>query len=187
MKVSWILAAGENGVIGCEGGLPWKLPDDMKIFRRVTAGKTVLMGRKTFDSIGKPLPNRTNLVVSRKIQSIPGCRVFASVQEAVDFARASDPSQELMIIGGEQIYEATLDLIDRVYLTRVAASLPGNAFCDVSHLSVANGWELVGETLHFKASDSISATNANQYDFCHQVWERRPNVALDHQTALIEQ
>jgi len=113
----------EGGLIGRQGQLPWRLPDDLKHFRRVTLGKTVLMGRRTFDSMGKPLDGRANWVVSRNAAFRPGgCVVFPDVTSAL----AAPHSGELMVIGGAEIFRETLALAQRIYLTRVHARLEGD-------------------------------------------------------------
>lgn len=130
VPLALIVARADNGVIGRAGGLPWHLSGDLKFFKAQTLGKPVVMGRKTFQSIGKPLPGRPNLVVTRD----PGFRaedveVFADTEAALDRARAlaaESGAQEVMIIGGGQIYEATLPRARRVYLTEVHARPQGD-------------------------------------------------------------
>lgn len=125
--ISLILAVSENGVIGDSTqphGIPWDLPDDMKHFREVTRGKTVIMGSKTFELIGRPLPKRRNIVISRRPDYVAeGCEVAHSPEEALEMAKDDG---EIMIIGGAKIYEAFLSMADRVYLTRVHAEISGD-------------------------------------------------------------
>lgn len=125
MIVSLIVAVAENGVIGADNALPWRLPDDMKWFRRHTLGKPVVMGRKTFESIGsRPLPERPNIVMTRDPSfAAPGCAVVDSPQAAL--AAAGD-SEEVMVIGGESVFRAFLARADRLYLTRVNAVVEGD-------------------------------------------------------------
>jgi dihydrofolate reductase len=118
MRISLIAALSRNRVIGLENRLPWRLPEDLKRFKELTMGHPVLMGRKTAESIGKPLPGRLNLVVSR---------TGLSLKEAIDRARESG-TDELFVIGGEQIYRQTLPLADRLYLTLVDSEVEGDAF-----------------------------------------------------------
>ena len=124
MNVTLIAAIAQNGVIGREGQLPWRLPDDLARFKRLTTGKTVVMGRKTYESIGKPLPNRTNLVLTRTLAEIPGCTIVRTVEAALA-ACAHEP--ELWVIGGEAVYAAFLDRADALELTHVEAEVEGDA------------------------------------------------------------
>ena len=126
-----IAAVAENGVIGRDGKMPWHLPAELKYFRARTIGKPVIMGRKTFQSIGKPLPGRDNIVITRD-QNITavGARVAASLGEALDLARqsaASSGAAEIMIIGGAEIYAQTMPLASRIYLSRIDARPDGDA------------------------------------------------------------
>lgn len=126
MRVSIIVAAATNRVIGLRGELPWHLPDDLRRFRRLTTGKPVIMGRLTHESIGRPLPERRNIVISRQPElRAPGCEVVSSPAAALEAAAGSD---EIMVIGGGRIYQQLLPLTDRIYLTRVHANPEGDAF-----------------------------------------------------------
>ncbi len=114
-------------VIGRGGTLPWHFPEDMRFFRRTTTGHSVVMGRKTYESVGKPLPNRRCIVVSRSPGLVlEGCEVTPTLEEALDLARTTDP--EPMVIGGGEIYRAALPLATRIYLTEVARDVSGDAF-----------------------------------------------------------
>ncbi|MGF1593105.1 MAG: dihydrofolate reductase [Kiloniellaceae bacterium] len=130
VPVALILARAENGVIGQTGGLPWHLSGDLKFFKAQTLGKPVVMGRKTYQSIGRPLPGRPNIVVTRDAAFRPeGVEVFAAVNDAL--ARAQDLAAEsgageVMVIGGGQIYLLTLPLARRIYLTEVHARPEGD-------------------------------------------------------------
>jgi dihydrofolate reductase len=122
--VSWLVAAAENGVIGRDNALPWRLPDDLKRFKALTLGKPILMGRKTFDSIGKALPGRTNLVLTRSaLWRAPEVLVVGSIAEALERAGTAP---ELIVIGGAQVFALTLALVERIYLTRVHAQVSGD-------------------------------------------------------------
>jgi dihydrofolate reductase len=124
--LSAIVAASENNVIGRDNGMLWHLSDDLKHFRNTTRGHHVIAGRKTFESQGKPLPGRTNIIVTRNIHyRAEGCIVAHSLEEAL---RAVQNDDEPFIIGGEQIYRMTLPRVERIYLTRVHAVLEGDAF-----------------------------------------------------------
>ena len=118
-----VVAAAENDVIGREGGLPWHLPADFRHFRSLTVGRHVLMGRKTYESIGKALPDRTNLVLSRSAQFAPAdCKVVATLGEARAAARNQSP---LMVIGGAEIYRICMPFASRIHLTLVHALIAG--------------------------------------------------------------
>jgi len=128
MKISIIVAVAENGVIGGGNKLLWDIPADMRRFREATKGHAVIMGRKTFVSIGRPLPGRRNIVISRDgALKIDGCSVVTSLSDALALAEQSGES-EAFVIGGGQIYEQALPLTDRVYLTRVHAMFEGDTF-----------------------------------------------------------
>lgn len=121
-----VLARARNGVIGKEGKLPWHLPEDLKHFRRVTTGHAIIMGRKTYDSIGRPLPNRRNIVVTRNgALRIEGCEVVTSLDAALALAAPDDPAPR--VIGGAEIYLAALPRATRIYLTEVDEDVEGDA------------------------------------------------------------
>ena len=132
MIICLIVAVSRNGVIGRDNQLPWHLPEDLKYFKSVTMGKPILMGRKTYDSIGRPLPGRTNIVITRDPQwRADGVEVAGSLQDALAMAEkacASAGAEEIMVIGGEQIYRMTLPAADRLYLTQVDAEVEGDAY-----------------------------------------------------------
>lgn len=121
--VSIIVAVAENGIIGDKNALLWHISEDMKFFKRTTSGHPVIMGRKTYDSLGRPLPNRTNVVISRTPRQIEGCTVVSSLEEAIALF---PQEEEIFIIGGAQIYALALDVADRLYLTRVYHSYEGD-------------------------------------------------------------
>lgn len=121
-KLSLIVAMDEAGLIGREGRLPWHLPNDLAHFKRLTLGKTVLMGRRTWDSLGRPLPGRDNWVLSRDPEFAPsGARVF----ESLDAALAAGEGRELVVIGGAELYRQALPMARRLYLTRVLTRIEG--------------------------------------------------------------
>lgn len=121
--ISLVVAMDEAGVIGRDGALPWRLPEDLKHFRRLTLGKTVLMGRKTWDSLGKPLEGRRNWVLSRDPSfHPPGCEVFATLEQVL----AASDAGELVVIGGAELYRQLLPMARTIHLTRVHARLAGD-------------------------------------------------------------
>ena len=129
MIISVIAAFSENHVIGRDNRLPWQLSVDLKRFRKLTTGHSIILGRKTFDSIGKPLPNRTNIVITRQPEwSHPGVQVAHSLDEAITIARRFEGSDEVFVIGGGEIYRQALPLCGRIYLTVIHHQIKGDAF-----------------------------------------------------------
>lgn len=126
MKLTIIAAVAENGTIGDAGGLVWRLPADLKYFKRITTGHHVLMGRKTYESIGRVLPERTFVVITRQAEfEAEGCTIVHSLEEAIESARAAGET-EAFVIGGAEIYALALPHADRMHLTRVHASFEGD-------------------------------------------------------------
>ena len=124
-RIILIAALSRNGIIGRDGRMPWHLSEDLKRFKRLTLGHPVVMGRKTFESIGKPLPGRDNIVVTRSREfAAPGCRVAGSLAQAL---AAADGATEVFVIGGGEIYALALPLADRLELTEVDAEIEGDA------------------------------------------------------------
>ena len=121
--VSIIVAVAQNGTIGDKNSLLWHISEDMRFFKRTTSGHPVIMGRKTYDSLGRPLPNRTNVVISRTAEHIEGCQIARSLEEAIALFPAEE---EIFIIGGAQIYALALEVADRIYLTRVEHDYEGD-------------------------------------------------------------
>ena len=111
--VSIIVAVAQNGTIGDKNALLWHISEDLRFFKRTTSGHPVIMGRKTYDSLGRPLPNRTNVVISRTAEHIEGCHIARSLEEAIALFPAEE---EIFIIGGAQIYALALEVADRIYL-----------------------------------------------------------------------
>ena len=128
MRVSLIAAVAQNADIGRDNHLPWRLPEHLQYFKRVTMGKPIIMGRKTFESIGRPLPGRSNIVISRRnVEPVDGLHWVDSPERAVAVARNLG-ADEAMVIGGELVYRALLPMASRLYLTEVQAVLEGDAF-----------------------------------------------------------
>jgi dihydrofolate reductase len=125
MIVSIIVAIGENNAIGKNNQLLWHMPNDLKHFKEVTSGHTIIMGRKTFDSVGKPLPRRRNIVVTRQNITIPGCEVVKSVEDGLALCKDDD---EVFIGGGAEIYKQAMHLTNRIYLTIIHQSFDADTF-----------------------------------------------------------
>jgi dihydrofolate reductase len=125
--ISHIVACSDNNVIGADGELPWQLPGDLKRFYQITSNRIVIMGRKTYESIGKPLPNRVNIVISRQTHyNAAGCLNAMSLEDALKAAEFTD--EEVFIIGGGEIYKQSMDIIDTIYMTKVYGNVEGDAF-----------------------------------------------------------
>lgn len=166
MKLSIIVAQAQNRVIGINNNLPWHLPEDLRYFKQVTMGKPIIMGRKTYESIGRPLPGRTNIVVSRDAEYQPdNVKVVNSLEAARDLAESVctvNGCDEAMVIGGAQIYEQALALADRLYLTQVHADVNGDAWFPVFH---PGDWAEIGR-------QDFSADGPNPYDYSFIVLKR---------------
>jgi len=134
-KIAFVVAAAENGVIGRGGRLPWRLPTDLRRFRRLTLGKPVIMGRKTFESIGRPLDGRDTIVLTRRpLTQAPGVHAAPSIEAALALARrlaAERGVDEIMVAGGEEVFRAALPLAARIYLTLVRAAPEGDTRFDL--------------------------------------------------------
>jgi dihydrofolate reductase len=162
MTVTIVVAASTSNVIGRNGGLPWRLPEDLRRFRQLTMGKPVVMGRRTFESIGRPLPGRRNIVVSGRPELVlDGCEVVGSAGEAMAAAGVAD---EVMIIGGERIYREFLPRTDRIQMTRVHVSIDGDAFFPGLE---PEEWQVVWSEPH-------PATKDQPLSFTFETLERRP-------------
>ncbi len=165
LPLSLIAALGENRVIGVDNSMPWHLPGDFKYFKATTLGKPIIMGRKTWDSLGRPLPGRLNLVVTRQADlHLEGAEVFTSLEAARVRAEAWAQEQgadEVMLIGGAQLYAQGLPEADRLYLTRVALSPEGDAWFPEFN---PQEWRLISNT------ENAAADGKPAYNF--EVWER---------------
>ncbi|SEA04072.1 type 3 dihydrofolate reductase [Alkalimonas amylolytica] len=142
--ISMIAAMAHNRVIGLDNDMPWHMPADLQHFKRLTTGKTVLMGRKTYDSIGRALPNRRNLVISRQLApESTDAEWFNSLDAAL---AATSADEEIMVMGGAEIYRQCLPKAERLYLTEIDAELPGDTWFP-DYLAVAS-WQLLREEKH---------------------------------------
>lgn len=154
----------DNG-IGADNQLLWHLPKDLKYFKETTTDHPIIMGRKTYESIGKPLPNRTNIVVSkRKDWFEEGILIVGSVKEALKFAKKMN--ENIFIIGGGNIYEQTIDLADKLQVTLVKTQSKAEVFFPKINLNV---WDKTAEICHEK-------DDKNEYDFCFQTYERKESI-----------
>ena len=152
IMISLIVAASTNNIIGAKGDLPWRLSADLKRFRALTMGKPIIMGRKTYESIGRPLPGRQNIVVTRNPGFVAdGCDVVSSIDTAVEVA---GDAEEIMVIGGSHIYAAFLPRADRIYLTRVQAELEGDAYLP----------DIDNDKWHEVSAETHAADDSNDYD-----------------------
>lgn len=176
MRISIIAAVAENGVIGKDNDLVWRLPDDFRYFKQTTSGHPVLMGRKTFESLGKPLPNRLNILITRngdyrpEGQSTAAVEVTDSLEKAIELARQTG-AEEAFIIGGAEIYRQALprggpSLADRLYLTEVKATFEGDTYFPEWN---REEWMEVRRTPH-----PTDERHAVPFDFV--VWERREEI-----------
>jgi len=160
MKLSLIWAMDNNRLIGYNNALPWKLPADMAWFRKQTMNKPILMGRKTFDSIGKPLPGRTNIILTRQTDlNIEGCVVVQNL----DAAKAAVPdAEEIMVIGGAEIYTLLLADADKLYITHIDDVFKGDAWFPAVDLSA---WKQISNEQH-------QADEKNAYAYSFEVWQK---------------
>ncbi len=130
MKISLIVAMTKSRVIGCDNQLPWHIPEDLKRFKKLTMGNPIVMGRKTYDSIGRPLPGRLNIVITRNTElKIPGVSVVSSFNEAIVLAKkeiGNESQKEIFILGGGQIFQEALPVADKLYVTWVHKDVPGD-------------------------------------------------------------
>lgn len=159
--LSAIVAMAENRVIGKNNQLPWRLPADLKHFKALTTGHPILMGRKTYESIGKPLPHRTNIILTRDASyQAPGCQVVTTIKAAIAQATAEGHS-EIFIIGGAEIYRQLLPDIERIYLTIVHETFEGDAFFP----ELPAAWREIKREEHTKDAD-------NPYDYTFLTLEK---------------
>lgn len=159
-SINLVVAASQNNVIGASGGLPWHLSDDLKRFKALTMGKPIVMGRKTYESIGRALPGRQNIVVTTQPDYVAaGCDVVASPEAAI---AAAPPGSDIMVIGGGEIYQLFFPLADRIYLTRVQTEVDGDTwFADIAKRT----WREIRR-------DEYMADDYNDHDFIVITYDR---------------
>ena len=164
VAVTLIAAMADNRVIGRDNQLPWHLPEDLKYFKKVTLGKPIVMGRKTYQSIGRPLPGRANIVLTRDTSfSAEGVSVYNTIDKALEAATAiatADGVDEVMVIGGAELYQSLLSRADRLYLTRVHASVEGDAYFPELDWSE---WQQTFNEQHTSTSEHILAYSFSRY------------------------
>ncbi len=165
IEFAHMVAASQNSVIGRNNQLPWKLPNDFKYFKNKTWGLTVVMGRKTYESLQKPLPGRYNIVITKNRDwSAAGVTMSHTLKDAFTKAKETD-CKKIFIIGGAEIFKQTIHMIDSIYLTRVEAEFEGDAF----YPNINPGeWEMLSE-------DKRKKDDKHAYDYSFQIWKRKQN------------
>ncbi len=175
IDIALIVACAQNGVIGRNNKLPWHLPNDLQYFKSVTLGKPIIMGRKTYESIGRPLPGRTNIVVSgswvvdQDMETL-GIKLAKDLDQALIIAEGValiDGVAEIMIIGGAQLYAQVMSICQRIYLTEVHADVEGDSFFNLPDKE--NVWREVSR-------ENFTASGANPYDYSFCVLEKQPST-----------
>jgi dihydrofolate reductase len=166
MIINLVVAASENNVIGKENKLLWRLPNDMAFFKNITWGMPVIMGRKTFESLGQPLKGRTNIIITRNSSlNIAGAVIAPDLSAAIAAAAAEDV-KECSVIGGGEIYKQAMPVAGRIYITRVHANFEGDTFFPV-----------IDESLWIKISENdFEADSDHAYAYSFQVWTRRTEI-----------
>lgn len=160
--ISFIVAMDDNRVIGKNNQLPWHLPEDLKFFKKVTMGHPIAMGRKTHESIGRLLPGRENIIITRNVNyKREDCTVFYSVQDFVDYCREQE--EEVFVIGGAEIFKETFPFADRLYLTHIHDEFAGDTFFPEFNL---DQWEL-------KSSEKGIKDEKNPYDYEFCIYDRK--------------
>lgn len=164
--ISHVVAMSNNQVIGVNNDLPWNLKDDLAHFKRYTTGKTIVMGRKTFESIGRALPNRVNYVISSTLSEIEGVSIFKTLDDAMEAAKAhnieNNISNEIAIIGGGYLFRDSINTFNKLVLTKVDCSIEGDVFYPDIDFS---NWELV-------SSESFLKNEDNQYNFSIETYRK---------------
>ena len=161
--ISLFVAHANDRVIGYQNDMPWHVPGDLAYFKRRTMGKPIIMGRKTYESIGRPLPGRLNIVITRNASyEVEGVRVVSSLEDALQVAKEETDAAEYMILGGEQIFKQAMPLADRMYITKIDETYPGDTFFPAYDL---NEWETI------EASET--ALNDEGVPYTFYVYERK--------------
>jgi len=164
--ISHVVAMSNNWVIGVNNDLPWSLKDDLAHFKKYTTGKIIVMGRKTYESIGRPLPNRVNYVISSTLKDIEGVSIFTSLEDAIEAAKIynldQDIANEVAIIGGGYLFRDSMDSFNKLILTRVDCSIDGDVYYPEIDFS---NWELI-------SSDEFLKNEDNQYDFAVETYKK---------------
>ena len=166
LTISHVLAVSNNWVIGVNNDLPWSLKDDLAHFKKYTTGKIMIMGRKTYESIGRPLPNRVNYVISSTLKDIEGVSIFTSLEDAIEAAKIynldQDIANEIAIIGGGYLFRDSIHSFNKLVLTRVDCSIDGDVYYPEIDF---NNWELI-------SSDEFLKNEDNQYDFAVETYKK---------------
>lgn len=164
--ISHVVAMSNNLVIGVNNDLPWSLKDDLAHFKKYTTGKIIVMGRKTYESIGRPLPNRVNFVISSTLKDIEGVSIFTSLEDAIEAAKIynldQDIANEIAIIGGGYLFRDSIDSFNKLILTRVDCSIDGDVYYPEIDFS---NWELI-------SSDEFLKNEDNQYNFAVETYKK---------------
>lgn len=164
--ISHVVAMSNNWVIGVNNDLPWSLKDDLAHFKKYTTGKIMIMGRKTYESIGRPLPNRVNYVISSTLKDIEGVSIFTSLEDAIEAAKIhnldQDIANEIAIIGGGYLFRDSIHSFNKLVLTRVDCSIDGDVYYPEIDF---NNWELISSNKFLKNRD-------NQYDFTVETYKK---------------
>ncbi|MFL2699854.1 MAG: dihydrofolate reductase [SAR86 cluster bacterium] len=164
--ISHVVAMSNNNVIGVNNKLPWQLKDDLEHFKEYTTGKIIIMGRKTFESIGRPLPNRQNFVISSNLREVDGISIFQNLENAIIAAKKYnkdlDSAQEIAIIGGGYLFRDSINYFNKLVLTRVDCEIDGDVYYPKIDLK---NWEL-------ESSENFLKSEVNQYDFSVEVFKK---------------
>ena len=161
MRLSIVVAMDDNHLIGKGNGLPWHLPADLAFFKKITTGNSIMMGRKTYDSIGKPLPNRRNIVITRNLDiSIPGCEVVGSIEKALSITQ---DEEEVMVIGGANLFVQLLPDVSRLYITHIKEEFEGETYFPYYD---ENDWLEI-------SCESYQPDEINKYAFHFSIMERK--------------
>jgi dihydrofolate reductase len=160
--ISFVWAMDQNGVIGKNNSLPWHLPADLKFFKETTMGHPIVMGRKTYESIGKPLPGRENIVLTRDVSyTAEGCIVFHEIEDILHYA--DEKKVEVMVTGGAEVFKMFLPFVDRLYVTKIYESFEGDTYIP----------EIPWEKFSLTSNEKGPKNEKNPYDYEFQIYERK--------------